>query len=347
MEKRLILVVGSGRSGTSLFASVLKTLGCHIPQPEIKPDESNPRGFAESAWVVNFHYRMLRRAGVHMVDARPSAWAKTAQVGLEASVEGELREWLTPELERPEPVVIKDPRLVWFLPLWDVVGSGLGAQISYATMLRPPQEAYKSRQTHYTGRRRPSSAVAGWVNTMLHAERATRGSNRAFPRYESLLDDWTQAVTQVSQDLNLPILETVTANQQRAVNQFIDPSLRRSPSTWEDTGVHPQVSKMADDVWALFDRLPSAGDAEREEIIEQLDRRRDEYVQFYEFVESVAESSIVRIQPLKKKDQQHPRAAQANRKGGKAGTNGFPQRVKRALPPGLKSRVKRLAGQFR
>ena len=347
MEKRLVLVVGSGRSGTSLFASVLKTLGCHVPQPEIKPDESNPRGFGESAWVVNFHYRMLRRAGVHMVDARPTAWAKTAQVGLESAVEKELRDWLGPVLERPEPVVIKDPRLVWFLPLWDVVGSGLGAQISYATMLRPPQEAYKSRQTHYTGRRQPSSAVAGWVNTMLHAERATRGSNRAFPRFESLLGDWTQAITQVSQELNLSILETVTANQQRAVNQFIDPSLRRSPSSWDDTGVHPQVSKMADDLWALFDRLPSAGADERKDILDQLDRRRDEYVQFYEFVESVAESSIVRIQPLKTKSQQHPRAAEASRKGGKASNGGFQQRVKRALPPSVKRGVKRLAGQFR
>ena len=322
MAQRLILVVGSGRSGTSLFTSVLKTLGCHVPQPEIKPDESNPRGFGESAWVVNFHRRLLRRAGVHMVDARPAAWAKTGEIGLRQEVEKELRDWLAPELDRSEPVVIKDPRLVWFLPLWDVVATGLGASISYATMLRAPQEAYKSRQTFYTGRRQPSSAVAGWVNTMLQAERATRGTTRTFPRYEDLVQDWAPTISRICTELDLPILETVTADQQRAVNQLVDPTLRRSPNTWDDSGVHAQVSAMADEVWALFDRFPSADAAEADEIMASLDRLRDEYAAFYEFAESVAESSIVRIAPPKK-------------------TGGKPGAGKAAATPTLTRRVKR------
>ena len=332
MDKRLILVVGSGRSGTSLFASVLKTLGCHVPQPEVRPDESNPKGFGESAWVVNFHYRMLRRAGVHMVDARPSAWAKTARIGLEPAVEKELRTWLAPQLERPEPVVIKDPRLVWFLPLWDVVASGLGASVSYATMLRPPQEAYQSRQTFYTGRRLPSSAVAGWINTMLHAERATRESTRAFPRYDALLQDWAQTMSRVCEELDLPILETVTANQQRAVNQLVDPALRRSASTWQDSGVHPQVSDLADNVWQLFDRLSSADTSEAEAITQSLDRLRDEYAAFYGLVEEVAESSIVRIRPKTRAAKSAPGAS---------------QRTKLTLTHRVKRRVKRLARELR
>ena len=79
-----MLVAGSGRSGTSLFAGIMKRLGYTVPGPEVPADETNPRGFAESQWVVDFHTRLLRRAGVQTADARPSAWAQAARVGLDA-----------------------------------------------------------------------------------------------------------------------------------------------------------------------------------------------------------------------------------------------------------------------
>ena len=56
----LVLVVGVGRSGTSLLAGILGQLGFHIPQPEVQADDTNPRGFGEPRWVVDFHTRLLR-----------------------------------------------------------------------------------------------------------------------------------------------------------------------------------------------------------------------------------------------------------------------------------------------
>ena len=79
MTRSLVLVAGSGRSGTSLFSGILQRLGCHVPQPEVPADATNPRGFAESQWVVDFHTRLLRAARVQVSDARPAAWALTAR----------------------------------------------------------------------------------------------------------------------------------------------------------------------------------------------------------------------------------------------------------------------------
>src|SRR5918995_761803 len=96
--RSLVLVAGSGRSGTSLFSGIMKRLGYTVPGPEVPADETNPRGFAESQWVVDFHMRLLRRAGVHTADARPAAWARTDRVGLDAAVVAELRGWLAGHL---------------------------------------------------------------------------------------------------------------------------------------------------------------------------------------------------------------------------------------------------------
>ena len=69
-----MLVVGVGRSGTSLLTGILGQLGLHIPTPEVKADETNPRGFGEPRWVVDFHSRLLRAERVTVNDARPAAF---------------------------------------------------------------------------------------------------------------------------------------------------------------------------------------------------------------------------------------------------------------------------------
>ena len=122
-----MLVAGSGRSGTSLFAGIVEKLGFHVPGPLVPTDESNPRGFGESQWVVDTHQELLRRANVQATDARPSAWADAARVCFDERVVSHLREWLDGQFEHHEQLVIKDPRLLWFLPLWRRVGEELGA----------------------------------------------------------------------------------------------------------------------------------------------------------------------------------------------------------------------------
>jgi len=127
MNNRLILVAGSGRSGTSLLSGILKAFGAHIPQPEVTPDDSNPVGFGEPQWVVDFHARLLKSAGVFASDARPSAWAKTAEIGRDPDVQTELEAWVRREFKHGDHVVVKDPRLLWFIPLWTRAGETLSA----------------------------------------------------------------------------------------------------------------------------------------------------------------------------------------------------------------------------
>ena len=70
---RLVLVTGSGRSGTSTVAGALKRLGLHIPQPEVATDERNPRGYYEPLWVAEFHKGLLNPIPVRTIDTRPDA----------------------------------------------------------------------------------------------------------------------------------------------------------------------------------------------------------------------------------------------------------------------------------
>lgn len=292
MDNRLILVAGSGRSGTSLLAGLLKAFGAHIPQPEVTPDDSNPVGFGEPQWVVDFHNKLLRAAGVFPSDARPSAWAKAAEIGRDADVRSELESWIGREFRSGDHVVVKDPRLLWFIPLWTRAGETIAAPC-FLTTLRHPLEVIMSKQMYYGEKWHPNNRVAGWLNTMLYTERATRGSRRAIVRYDDLLTDFMIPLVALSERLDLELVERSTPHQARAAAQLVNPSLRRARATWSSLEVDDRLVELAEETYSTFDRAASKDELDNKSLSAELDVLRERYLDLYTFSETVAESSVV------------------------------------------------------
>jgi hypothetical protein len=318
MTNRLILVAGSGRSGTSLFSGIMKGMGCHVPQPEVQADDTNPKGFGEPQWVVDFHSRLLRKANVHASDARPAAWSHTAQAGMSRPVENDLRAWLAQEYDHGTHVIIKDPRLLWFTGLWETVGISIEAQVRYVTVLRHPLEVVKSKQTYYGEHMLPSNRAAAWINTMVHLERATRDSTRTFVKYDDLLDDWVVEIDRVCRTLDLDVIERVNAPMIRDINRLVDPSLRRSSTAdWSSLGVHRPVADMCEETWDLLERLRKGSPQEATSIVAELDDLRDRYADFYDVSEAVSQSSVFAERRLRRNQPRRP-----GRPAGAAGNAG-------------------------
>lgn len=291
-QRSLLLVVGSGRSGTSTFSGVMQRLGYHVPQPEVTPDSSNPRGFAESKWVVDFHHRLLKAARVTPADARPDAWAAAAAASDDAAAT-ELTAFLRKQFAHADHVLVKDPRLIWFLPLWRRVAADLDVTPRYVTMLRHPAAVVASASRHYGGWQGEVSRAAGWVNVTLYAERSSRDGLRAFVRYEDLLEDWPKAVARVSDALALSVVSTAPSGAIREADTFIDRSLSR-PASWSDLALPAALQEQAEQVWTLVSELADKGGAEAgPELLGRLDHAREDYVTYYRTCAAVAESSVV------------------------------------------------------
>jgi hypothetical protein len=298
-ERRLVLVVGVGRSGTSLFSGILSELGFHIPRPEVKANDTNPRGFGEPRWVVDFHTRMLRAKRVTVNDSRPAAFAKTTAAGDEPGARAELREWLAGEMREADDVLVKDPRTAWFLPLWTGCARELGVPTSFVTMLRHPAEILESARKSYGERQTAASRIAAWINVTLETERSTRGSARAFVRYEDLLADWRREVTRVGELLDVPSLATIEPERAAGVDAFVDPTLHRNRVRWEDVDVPGSLRDMAEAVWRALQPLADPG-GDSAETHAALDRCREHYVAFYADAEAIAQSTVLAARPRKK-----------------------------------------------
>jgi hypothetical protein len=292
-RRSLVLVAGSGRSGTSLFSGILQRLGFRVPPPEVPADDTNPRGFAESQWVVDFHTDLLRSARVQVADARPAAWAHTAQACLDEDVQRRLRAWLEQQFRAADDLVIKDPRLSWFLPLWRQCAEQVDARPAFVTMLRHPAAVIDSKQRWYGGDQGETGRAAGWINQTLFTERATRESPRVFVPYDDLLEDWTRAVGRVGVVLDLAVVRDAPAPAIREVHGFVDQRLSRSRPDWGDSALPPALRARADEVWTLVCALADDATADADAIGERLDAVRVEYLELYAEAEAIAQSSIV------------------------------------------------------
>ena len=282
-----MLVIGVGRSGTSAFAGILREAGFQVPQPEVEADDTNPRGFNEPRWVVDFHTRQLKRFRVTTIDSRPAAFAATSKTAADDAVVAELRSWLEVQFVGASRVVVKDPRISWFLPLWRRCAADLAVTPSCATMLRPPTEVLGSARQWYGSWQNDASRAAGWVNIMLRTEQQTRDSARVFVRYDALIADWRAQLARVGEQLGIAGLDAVDAAAAERIGEFIDPQLRRQTPGWGDLAVPASVRDLVDRVWeALLPLADGGGD------LLALDALRAEYEGLYADAEAVAQSSI-------------------------------------------------------
>lgn len=290
----LVLVSGSGRSGTSSLAGTLKRLGLHVPQPEVEASETNPRGFYEPQWVIDFHKRHLRELALFNIDSRPAAVDLVSHYIASGTPAAELHGWLSGQLVEHQGVgdqlLVKDPHAFWFAQVWEQVTAELGVDLRWLTALRHPAEVVGSRDIAYLSSQsddlrltKETSNVAGWVHAALLTERAGRGSQRAFVRYGDLLADWRSALAPVQEqlalDFNTDLASPASERDHHAVDDFIEPSMRKSQVTWDDVRTPDWLRDMAEEVWQLLGVLTTS--PQDEETQQRLDEIHEDYTARY------------------------------------------------------------------
>ncbi len=345
----LVVVTGSGRSGTSTVAGALKMLGLHIPQPEIAPNDANPRGYFEPKWAVAFHKKVLSRAGVRTLDGRPEAIDAMAAVTSDADLLDELRTWFATQLQGPQ-IVVKDPRTFWLRELWAQAATSLGVETVWLTMLRHPAEVVGSRDMHYlkgadADQRlaRETTNLAGWVNVALTNERTSRGDRRVFVHYGDLITDWRSTMTTVAEGLGLRYDADLSAGEHHAVDDFIDPSLRRSQLTLDDLDLPASLRSVAEIAWECLDAL--SRDPDDAAAMERMDRLREDYDRVYAHAVALSQDhtasavEAARVQARRRVTKQLRAKARAEQQAREADRSPAP----RSLPRRFAGRLARTA----
>src|SRR4051812_16564271 len=280
--RRMLVVAGSGRSGTSLFTGLTGRLGVYIPKPEVSANKSNPRGFGEPRWLVDYHNDLLSSVDVVVEDGRPEAWDLTDELAEDPKALGPLVDWLELQFAENDRIVVKDPRLAWFLELHRAAAAKVGADVRVATMLRHPAEVMRSREIAYGTRTANTTRVIGWLTMMLGTEVRSRELPRATVRYDDLLADWRPAMTQADATIGMGLFEQATEAQLADADALVDPKLRRSNADWDELGLPARVLDLATRTYDTYGRLVGASAVEQEATRGELDALRAELGAYYD-----------------------------------------------------------------
>lgn len=298
-QQRIILIIGPGRSGTSTMAGSLVKTGMKVPGRSIKGNQTNPSGFFEPRWVVDFHKRHLDRTQVGTLDASPYALERVTKATDRDKVRTTLRTWLAKRLDEQERLVIKDPRAVWFRDLWVEAARDLGVEPGFVTMLRHPAEVSASRGKYYARADRESrrsddiTRIGGWVNVALTSEQITQGSPRAFVRYTDLVADWRRVLARLETPLGLTFEPGLDVSP-HPVDEFIDPTLHRVQVDWDDVEIPAQLRDIGERTWAGLTSL--ADDGEQPQVLADLATLREEYRQLTEDALALNRQTIKRLE---------------------------------------------------
>lgn len=142
--KRLVIILGMHRSGTSLTARMCERMGAYLGEADELngPALGNPDGHFENIEIVRINNNILRfcnREWYSLEALDPDYNSPQIIKAME-----EIKSCIRKLLEKSEKAAIKDPRISVMLPLWDKVLKELKVEVDYIWVFRNPLEVMES-----------------------------------------------------------------------------------------------------------------------------------------------------------------------------------------------------------
>lgn len=146
IKKQVVLILGMHRSGTSVAARIVQSLGFNLGTQLLEPNSENPKGFFENQEIVSFNDRLLRHMSLSW-DSIGFIWDEDFDNEYYREFFLEAKHILIDNFSDTEMLAIKDPRFCILLPFWQkVIHHFCHTDIAYIFCLRNPLESYLSQK---------------------------------------------------------------------------------------------------------------------------------------------------------------------------------------------------------
>ena len=222
-NKRIIVVLGMHRSGTSAIARGLKALSVELGD-NLMPavPNNNDRGFWEDMDVYKFNERLFARLG--------TAWDRLSVVsdsplsGQTFSAERyEAATLIERKLSKIPVFGVKDPRMSVLLPFWKCIFEDLALDDQYIVALRNPLEVAESLRQR--DRFDTTLGLLLWLKYTWAAVQNSADRKRVFVSYRKLVDDPTLQLSRIASTLDLPTPSASSPAMLEYLSEFLTPEL--------------------------------------------------------------------------------------------------------------------------
>lgn len=260
MQRKVILILGMHRSGTSALARILSLLGCDLPNTLMPPGPANPRGHWESSAFMALNDEILRSAGSRWDDwleFNPQWYDSPVAPGF---VQRGL-DVLNKEFGTSPLFVLKDPRNCRLSRLWFDVLDRAEVEPLVVIPLRNPLEVSASIEARDGVHGDLATLV--WLRHVLDAEHGSRGRRRVFLTYEDLLDNWAAVADRLQHALGLS-WPRFTALTGQDVDAFIDQDSRHHVRSNDSVLANPMISQWVREADRILTKWAASGEDQEE-----------------------------------------------------------------------------------
>jgi hypothetical protein len=152
--RKLILIVGCHRSGTSAVAGCLARLGVDLGNNLLPPGFDNPKGFFEHRGVMDMHEFMLQKYGTGWDE--PWNLVEFNDPGFDDEIAAILHSM------KSDVCAVKDPRTVLFFDSWKRVCRRLEIELTVIEVRRDREAVIDSLMTRWGWDRRATQKVVDY-----------------------------------------------------------------------------------------------------------------------------------------------------------------------------------------
>ncbi|PBB35022.1 MAG: DUF563 domain-containing protein [Mesorhizobium sp.] len=258
-KRTCIMVLGMHRSGTSALTRAISLLGAALPKQVIAPDENNANGYWEPTSLNMLNEKMLTEAGSSWDD-----WRSFDLGGLSNTrkqfFKNEVARIVEAEYGDESLIVLKEPRISRFVPLYEEILGSMNFQMRYVLTVRNPLSVIASlkKRDGLT----PAYASLLWLRYVLDSEWATRGATRAFLSYESLVTDWYPAIARVDETLSIDWPKPLTEARVE-IDRFLSARHQHHTATTELLLGNDEIADWAKDTYLAVRSLEKDANDER------------------------------------------------------------------------------------
>lgn len=254
-KKRIIVVLGMHRSGTSSVTRALVAIGARVSERLLPPGADNPRGFWEDQDFVEFNERLLARldASYDSLALLPDGFEQRSDLQemlLEAVV------LLRDKLADNGIFALKDPRTCRLLPFWQRVFAHLEVDVDHVIAVRNPLSVAHSLTRRNGFEQRKSFWL--WLQHYVAALQGTHGLSRVFIDYDRLMAAPEEQLRRLAGALHLP-------GEDAAIHEycaaFLSRELRHAAFTFDDLLLVPHLPEPLIRAGRLLQDATTVGEA--------------------------------------------------------------------------------------
>ena len=252
--KRLFVVLGMHRSGTSAITRALEVFDINLGSELMPPVESaNAKGYFEDIEINALNIEMLHSIGIEWYSLK-SVSDKDVDFLNQEGYFLKAVDILRKKTSQFELYGIKDPRITKLLPFWGAVFEHCGFDINYVIATRNPisvahslykREAFKYERSYLL-----------WLTHVLSGLAHTQNNQkRLLIDYDVLLKQPKQTLKRVADFFSLTIN---TQSLKTYSEDFLDSSLQHTAYKVEDLTLHDACPRLVAEVYAeLIDKVTS------------------------------------------------------------------------------------------